>query len=322
MSGYAHLVAQGDLSNELTVQSKDSLGEIGSHLNNTVNELHAKILRIDGANKHIQSASEQVENSVNMSMKDVEQQQDQTALVAAATEEMALTVGEVASNAETASHATQQAKEAAHKGRDFVFDTISKIDSLAGEVNNASETINNLQSEVLKISSVLEVITNIADQTNLLALNAAIEAARAGEHGRGFAVVAEEVRSLAQKTQSSTEEINTMISTLQSGAQSSVDVMENSQQGAQEAVDMIRQAGDMLDNIQESIDQITEQNHQVATATEEQSMVAKEISQNTENLKMATEQITGCIQMIVEANQGLVNDANELNSLVGEFKLK
>ncbi|WP_111977106.1 methyl-accepting chemotaxis protein [Algibacillus agarilyticus] len=322
VSAYSLLVAEGNLSVTLDIQSKDSLGEIGTHLNEIAEQLNQKILRINSANQHIQSASDAVEKSVQASLTDVENQQEQTALVASATQQMASTVAEVANNAETASHATSQAGDAAHKGRDFVFETINKIDSLAKDVSNASDTINHLQSEVLKISSVLEVITSIADQTNLLALNAAIEAARAGEHGRGFSVVAEEVRSLAQKTQSSTEEINTMIKALQQGATDSVNVMDQSQKGAQEAVDMIVQAGEMLDHIQKSIEQINEQNAQVATATEEQSMVAKDINQSSLNLKTATDQITHCIQMIVEVNKGLVNDAGELDALVGEFKLK
>ncbi|AWB67214.1 hypothetical protein C2869_12545 [Saccharobesus litoralis] len=322
VSRYTNAVAGGDLSQSLSIPSNDSLGEIGNYLNATVNELHSKIQQIDLANQHIQTATNTVGQSVRHSFMQVEEQQTQTELVAAATEQMASTVSEVANNAETAALATKSANDAAHKGRDFVFATIDKIDTLANDINLASEAINHLQQEVLKISSVLEVITTIADQTNLLALNAAIEAARAGEHGRGFAVVAEEVRSLAQKTQTSTEEISKMISTLQQGAKTSVDVMDNSQISAKQSVDMITQAGEMLDNIQKAIEEINEQNAQVATATEEQSMVAKEISNNTENLKVATKQITDCIEQIVESNSGLESDAHSLSNLVSAFKLR
>ncbi len=322
ISRFTNQVAHADLSASLPIKSRDDLGGICSYLNDTVDALDKKIRQFSLANKHIQAATQQVADSVSESFQEVEKQQEQTDLVASATEEMSYTVAEVAKNAEIAAHATLKANEATNQGKQFVFETIDKIDTLASNINHAGDTVDQLNCEVDKISSVLEVITSIADQTNLLALNAAIEAARAGEHGRGFAVVADEVRNLAKKTQESTKEINAMIVTLQQGAKSSVDVMKNSQKDAQESVDMIGQAGEMLENINTAIEQISDQNNQVATATEQQSAVAKEISVNTENLKATTSAIYQSTEYIVKANGELETETQVLSDHISAFKLK
>ena len=145
--------------------------------------------------------------------------------VAAAVNQMSATAQEVARNAEQASASTQEADEQGSNAKVVTVEAMCAIDNLAQNVGDATRVINELEAESANIGQVLEVINGIAEQTNLLALNAAIEAARAGEQGRGFAVVADEVRTLARKTQQSTQEIQEMIEKLQDGARSAEGVL-------------------------------------------------------------------------------------------------
>ena len=208
------------------------------------------------------------------------EQKDEVDKVATAMTQMSATVHEVARNATEAAEAAQRADEETSKGKMVVSQAIEAIDLLANEVNEAAQVIHRLEQDSDEIGAVLDVIRGIAEQTNLLALNAAIEAARAGEQGRGFAVVADEVRTLAQRTQQSTQEIQNMIERLQSGAQDAVKAMEQGRSRAQVGVEQAAEAGTSLETIAQAVGTISDMNTQIATAAEEQSVVAEEINLN------------------------------------------
>jgi methyl-accepting chemotaxis protein len=147
--------------------------------------------------------------------------------------------------------------------------TIESINRLADDVNRSAEVIASLGTDADQIGTVINVISSIAEQTNLLALNAAIEAARAGEQGRGFSVVADEVRTLATRTQQSTDEIQRMIERLQSGARNAVTEMQSSQAQSQDTIERADEARNSLQQITHSVSTITEMNTQIASAAEE-----------------------------------------------------
>jgi len=163
--------------------------------------------------------------------------------------------------------------------------TITMITRMSGEIENTAGVIQQLDEDSRRISTVLEVIRNIAEQTNLLALNAAIEAARAGEHGRGFAVVADEVRTLAKRTADSTAEINTIITTVQSGTKDAVQAIASSRLLSGDSVEKVTEAGDMLQQITTAISEIHNMTQQIATAAEEQTSVVEDISRNLIEIK-------------------------------------
>ena len=188
-------------------------------------------------------------------------------------------------------------------------------------MQNAVGVIRTLEVGSNEIGSVLDVIKGIAEQTNLLALNAAIEAARAGEQGRGFAVVADEVRSLASRTQQSTEEIQQMIDKLQSSARSAVSVMQLSSENANSSVDQAGKAGVALDEITAAISAITDLNAQIATASEEQSAVAEEINRNINNISAISQTTKECADKTETSAQDLESYATDLKRLAGKFRV-
>lgn len=204
--------------------------------------------------------------------------------------EMQSTLQEVARNTTEAAGAANHAMDAAGQGTSVVQETISSIDEVATKLEDASNVVQQLEQDSHNISMVLDVIRGIADQTNLLALNAAIEAARAGEQGRGFAVVADEVRTLAQRTQASTEEINKMIELLQARTAEAGNAMQISRSQMMNSVELASKAGESIDRINDAVNMITDMNNQIASATEEQNLVAEELNRNVTTIQSVSEE--------------------------------
>ncbi len=228
---------------------------------------------------------------------------------------------EVARPGAMAAEAAHSADDESNQGRGVVQETIDTIDSLASDIGQAVQVINQLEENSDNIGGVLDVIRGIAEQTNLLALNAAIEAARAGEQGRGFAVVADEVRTLAHRTQESTQEIQSMIESLQSGARNAVEVMNKSNERSQVCVTKAASAGESLTSITSSVKQINDMNLQIATAAEEQTSVAEEINRNVLQIRTLVEGTTSGARQTSAASMELTKLATALQALVGQFKI-
>ncbi|WP_239689874.1 methyl-accepting chemotaxis protein, partial [Pseudomonas syringae] len=228
---------------------------------------------------------------------------------------------EVARNAQNASDAAANASSQAREGDSVVNQAKAQISRLATEVANSTQAMNNLKQESDKIGGVLDVIKSVAQQTNLLALNAAIEAARAGEAGRGFAVVADEVRSLAQRTQKSTEEIEGLISGLQAGTDQVASILEGSRMLTDSSVDLTRQASESLASITRSVASIESMNLQIATAAEEQSAVTDEINRSVTSVREISEQTSSASDETAKSSVELSRLGEHLQALVGRFKL-
>jgi methyl-accepting chemotaxis protein len=241
-------------------------------------------------------------------------------MVATAIHEMSATAKEVASSIAHTATASGEANEQTIGGSRIVKQSIDQINRLAKQIDTSSDAISAVEQYSSAISGVLDVIKGVAEQTNLLALNAAIEAARAGEQGRGFAVVADEVRTLAGRTQASTEEINETIEKLQGGSQQAVAAMEQSRQEMQSAVDLATQTGEALNAIADAVHKIDEMATQIAGASEEQGAVSEEINQNITRINEMSSQTAAGSEDTATASEDLSRMAAELQVLVGQFK--
>jgi methyl-accepting chemotaxis protein len=250
----------------------------------------------------------------------MQSQRQETEQAATAMHQMALTVHEVARNAEQASQAARVADGEARQGNQVVQRAVGQIGDMAREVEETAAVIQGLQAESGRIGSVLEVIRAVAEQTNLLALNAAIEAARAGEQGRGFAVVADEVRALALRTHNSTEEIETLIASLQGMSDKAVTRMESSRRLTQDTVGLAGEAGGALQRIAQAVANIEQMNQQIAASAEEQSAAAETISQNMVRVRDIGVQTAAASEQTAASSNELARLGVELRELVGQFK--
>lgn len=314
-------IADGDLSRDIDVRRQDEMGQLQQSMQHMTVRLRGLIAGLGDGITQIASAAEQLSAVTGQTSAGVNSQKLETDQVATAMNQMTSTVVEVARNAEEASEAAQQADQQAREGDKVVADAICQIERLAVEVNNSSQAMGQLKLESDKIGGVLDVIRSVSQQTNLLALNAAIEAARAGEAGRGFAVVADEVRSLALRTQESTEEIQVLIATLQNGTQQVVTTLDASRSLTDRSVDLSRRAGAALEHITRTVSTIQTMNQQIATAGEEQSVVAEQINRSVLAVRDVSEQTAAASEQTAASSVELARLGMQLQEMVGKFRV-
>ncbi len=312
---------EGDLTRRLNEEGKDEISQLSAAFNHFAEKIRQIIQQVLQSSEQLNSSAKEMSVITQETSAGIQHQQTETDQLATAMNEMTATVQEVASNAAHAAESARNANSSTSEGQQVVNRVISSINSLAQGINQSSSVISQLETESDNIGSVLDVIRGIAEQTNLLALNAAIEAARAGEQGRGFAVVADEVRTLASRTQQSTEEIQTMIQKLQEGAQEAVAVMETSNNKTHDSVNTAAEAGEALNTINTAVNNITDMNLQIASAAEEQGAASEEINRNVININDIAQQTTARSQQTAEASEKLARLSSELQALVMQFKV-
>jgi methyl-accepting chemotaxis protein len=314
-------VAAGDMTATFVAHSRDELGELGRVFNGTVAKIHDLIEKVGQTVIEVERQSAQVESVSSLSNQAVAGQRSQIEQVATAMNQMSATAHEVARSAAAAVHSAQSVNQETVNGRGLVQSQQGSIARLAGEIDQSVQVINQLATDSAAISRVLDVIKSVAEQTNLLALNAAIEAARAGEQGRGFAVVADEVRTLAQRTQQSTEEIAAMILRLQSGVGAAVKAMGVSHEMATGTVGQSEQVQQALENILGAVGLIVDQNQQIAAAVEQQTAVAHDIDQNIVEINLAGERTADGASQTEHASRQLSAQVVELQQLISAFRV-
>ncbi|MEL1090201.1 methyl-accepting chemotaxis protein [Pseudomonas sp. OB66] len=314
-------VAAGDMTVNFKASSRDELGELGEVFNSTVKKIHDLIERVGHTVGEVERQAGQVESVSAQSNQAVAGQRSQIEQVATAMNQMSATSMEVARSAAAAVSSAHSVNDETLSGRGLVESQQGSIAALASEIDQSVLVINQLASDSQSISRVLEVIKSIAEQTNLLALNAAIEAARAGEQGRGFAVVADEVRTLAKRTQQSTEEIEQMIAKLHGGVGAAVKAMGVSHQMANGTVGQSEKVQQALENILGAVGMIVDQNQQIAAAVEQQTAVAHDIDQNIVEINRAGERTAQGAHQTEDASRALSAQVVELKQLISAFRV-
>tara|TARA_R110000796_G_scaffold126693_2_gene241593 strand:+ start:15714 stop:17636 length:1923 start_codon:yes stop_codon:yes gene_type:complete len=311
----------GDLTVRFNSVNKDEFGIMARAFDRLLDRIQHTIREALVSADTLLLQANELAQVAKQSNESINVQNRETEMVATAMHEMSLTAQSVAQSATAAEDAANQASAQALEGSGSLASTISSIQGQAKEISASMVVIEELASASDDIGSVLEVIVNIAGQTNLLALNAAIEAARAGEQGRGFAVVADEVRSLAQRTQASTEQIRGMIERVQKGVgQSSAMMAENRTLAVRNAEDA-QGAGQAFSDVMQAVSRINQVNTEIASAAEEQSHVAEDINRNVLRISDEASKNGELVAQTQDASQNLTLLADKLRTLLAYYRV-
>lgn len=312
---------EGDLTKRIRQNSEDEIGTLVFWFNSFIERLQGIIKDVVNSIEPLTSVSRELGSLAHQSENASSEQLEATVSVNRSMKEMFASLNENAVNTSNAASAASDANEQAKKGHGIVGEAIRTINDLAREVEKAGQTIHQLEADTENVGQILDVIQGIASQTNLLALNAAIEAARAGEHGRGFAVVADEVRTLASRTQESTEEIHRVIEQLQRTARAISEVMSNGQRKAEESVTKAGDTGSSLQAITTRVEEINVMNTQIASATEQQQQTSHFIQQAIDEISSSAQRAADGSAKVASSTEQLQRVAQKLGAVASQFRV-
>ena len=310
----------GDLTQKLEVNGRDEVALLAAGFNRFSESIRVIVQGVLESTVKLTAAADELKQHSTNAHNNINVQGKETESVDTAVHNMNATAHEIAGNTITATEAAQVAETAANDSLEQMSDTVISINKLASAVEETSQSMMRLEEGSNNIGTVIDVIRGVAEQTNLLALNAAIEAARAGEHGRGFAVVADEVRTLANRTQASTDEIQNMIEALQADASAASVLMKQGKDLASASVAQVHQASDSLNSVSDSVDIMHNLNDQISTSAEQQSQATTEVSSNIHSIKsMAINSVTE-MGHATDVSEQVDSLANELQDQISRFK--
>lgn len=312
---------EGDLTQRLPERGNDEFGAMANSFNRFIERIHGSIQEVSSSTTSLYEVSRKVLSASTESMQQSDAQAIRTSSIATAINELGAAAHEIAGNAANASADASSAREQADLGKVVLNQALNAMLELSNKIALSCNHIEALDSKTASIGLILDVIHGISEQTNLLALNAAIEAARAGEAGRGFAVVADEVRSLAQRTQSSAQQIQQMIEELQNGSRNAVTLMVESQRQSAGSMKVAEDAGVRLESVTVRISQIDGQNQSIAAATEEQSSVVEALNVDVTDINFLIERGVMNIRETLDACRSLEGEAGRLQKIVSSFKV-
>jgi methyl-accepting chemotaxis protein len=313
-------IAAGRLDLNIHLQKADEQSLLFS-LKQMVEQLISVLKQVRQAGDLVNQNSVALEKNSHQASAQLSQQKNEVMSVSAAMNEMTTTVASVAQNARQASLKAEFASQESVSSGKVMSQALSAMHQLQQNIQHSTQTVQSLSAESEQISQVIEVIRGIADQTNLLALNAAIEAARAGEQGRGFAVVADEVRTLASRTQQSTQAIQQIIGTLLSGVDLSLQSMEKSRDEVQQVVELVNQSSDRLQQINQSAHLVWDMSSEIASAAEQQSVVAEDINKNVSFIHSGAEQSSAAAVTVLASAEQLQQLSVQLKQQIAYFRL-
>ncbi len=317
----AEATAAGDLTTPVRVEGSDEIGRMLQAVATMQQSLREMLGEIRRNTDHLSEAATTLATVAGDVERAVNEQNDASSTMAAAVEELTVSIGEVAKNAEEASSVARESGAIAKEGGEVMQRTVESIKKIADRVTEAAKDIGQLEKHSAEITSIVNVIETIAEQTNLLALNAAIEAARAGEYGRGFAVVADEVRKLAERTTVSTQKITEMIAHIQQGTKQAVTAMETSVAEVEQGVQLANAAGESIERIAEGSGRVIDYASHISDALKEQSVASNQVARNVETIVQMADKNHQTVNRATAAVK-LIEDAMQtLRQAVGRFKI-
>jgi len=313
--------SEGDLTKVLHIHSDDEIGRLGTEVNLLTSKIRTTISLLYKQTCQIGTSVCELAAGTDHTLQMTSEQKDQSMAVAVASEEMAMTLNEVAGNTHRAASLSSDVDDAARSGMVVVQATRDCMQQISESVNGTLGTIRQLESASSKIGEMVVLIEDIADQTNLLALNASIEAARAGDAGKGFAVVASEVKGLAEKTTHSTREIKRVVASIQQESCKAADMITQENVLVQTGLVKAEQARQQLEKIQIHAAESRAMIVQIATASEQQSATTQEITEKIHHVSEAATATYSTMKATAEAFGEFSDVVEQIYSTVGKFSV-
>ncbi|AAO11091.1 methyl-accepting chemotaxis protein [Vibrio vulnificus] len=312
----------GDLTQRLAIESKDEIGQISHSINLFIEKLQQMFIEVADSSKEIDHAVVNLSEQSRSNLHTLNQHTQETEQAITAIEEMSASANSISQSADNAAHLTETTTRYADESKQTVTGAVESVNGLVTQVVAMSDTITRMSDDTKQISTVLQVIGDIAEQTNLLALNAAIEAARAGEQGRGFAVVADEVRALAARTQQSTAQINEMLAKLKNTTENVVNEMGSTRTRCEETAERTNHVMDSLNVVTDSVAEINNLNTLMATSAMEQRQVTQEVSKNMAAIQEIVRLLNENAAQSTSISDELQNTSHALTDVVGRFRVQ
>lgn len=314
-------VGEGDMTVRCKYTGQDEIGLLGAGFNSMasqigqlISEVSKSVIELNDAASRLLINARNVEDSSH-------HQSEAASATAAAVEELTVSINQVTESAKDTEMLSTRASDFSKEGEKVVHNASNEMRNIAEVVIQSSGSITALGQKSKQISSIVNVIKDIAEQTNLLALNAAIEAARAGEQGRGFAVVADEVRKLAERTSNATTEISSMIESIQSDIGTAVTSMKTGSEQVGQGVSSASQAATALSSINEAAKETLRNISDIVSAMQEQSAASNEIAQNIEKIAGMADENSIAVQDTTSAAHQLETLASNLKRTLSRFKV-
>ena len=315
------IAATKNLTKRINLNRSDEIGKVAGSFDELVDSIHSVVAEVSRSSESVSAAGTEIAASAEEMASTLGNQERSAGQVAAAITEMSANVSEVANRSKEAAQNAEMAGKQADSGGEIVRETLAEMIQIRDNVTLASTQVDDLAGKASGIREVLSVISDIADQTNLLALNAAIEAARAGEHGRGFAVVADEVRKLAERTQTATQEVSQSINAIQSGTKSTVEMMQTCNERVNNGSTLAENAGSALEQIVAGSQAVQAVISNISAATQQQSAASEEVTQSMDEISSGTRESSTAAQQAAEAASRLSEESERLRTIVAEFTI-
>nr|HQT27348.1 methyl-accepting chemotaxis protein [Burkholderiales bacterium] len=311
----------GDFTRRVPVHAEDEIGQTCGAFNELMTTLQHAFHEVhDGIGKLAESSHTLSTSSRQVAAGSAHQSEASSAM-AATVQQITVSINHISEGTQEALRLSQSSGELSEKGGAIIHRATEEMKRIADTVKKTASSIENLGDQSNKISSIIEVIKEIADQTNLLALNAAIEAARAGEMGRGFSVVADEVRKLAERTATATSEVTHMIHSMQQASGASVMDMATTVDQVNHGVELAEEAGKAINQIRGESTQVVNTVGEISSALIEQSTASNDIAHHIEQVSQMTEQNSDAAQKTADSADRLQQLADDMRTAIERFKI-